>query len=49
VTEPLAEDLLAGTYGPGDTIVVDRGASGSVTFQKKRTSEKPAARPRAQA
>jgi ATP-dependent Clp protease ATP-binding subunit ClpB len=33
---PLAEDILAGRYQPGDTIVVDRALSGNLVFRRRR-------------
>ena len=45
VQDPLARLLLAGTFAPGDTIVVDRGAgqagdadAGALTFTRRRAS-----------
>ncbi len=38
----LAEDLLSGTYGPGDTLKVDRALSGELTVRKLEDGEAPA-------
>ncbi len=45
----LAEDLLAGRYVPGDTIVVDRALAGELVFRKRTGDGKSASPPRAQA
>jgi ATP-dependent Clp protease ATP-binding subunit ClpB len=38
VQDPLAKRLLAGEFGPGDTILVDRGPSEELTFKSKRAT-----------
>ncbi len=45
----LAEDLLAGRYGAGDTIVVDRVADGQLSFRKRTSDGEAVSAPRAQA
>ncbi len=35
LVEPLAQRLLAGEFGPGDTILIDISASKEFVFQKK--------------
>jgi ATP-dependent Clp protease ATP-binding subunit ClpB len=39
---PLAEAILAGTYGPGDTVVVDTGADGKLRIAKKQATAQAA-------
>jgi ATP-dependent Clp protease ATP-binding subunit ClpB len=39
VADPIALELLKGTYQPGDTIVVDVGADGRLTFEAAATAE----------
>jgi ATP-dependent Clp protease ATP-binding subunit ClpB len=35
VQDPLAEEVLRGGYGPGDTVHVDVGPDGALVFSKK--------------
>ena len=35
IEDPLAERILKGEFGPGDTVVVDRNADGVLTFERK--------------
>jgi ATP-dependent Clp protease ATP-binding subunit ClpB len=46
---PLAQEILAGRYAPGDTIVVDVGAGGELGFGKKSVASAKTAPASAQA
>jgi ATP-dependent Clp protease ATP-binding subunit ClpC len=41
IEDPLAERLLQAEFGPGDKIVVDADAAGTVTISKKTTRKQP--------
>jgi ATP-dependent Clp protease ATP-binding subunit ClpB len=45
---PLAEALLAGKFGPGDTVAVSTDGEGGLNVERKATASEPA-QPRAQA
>ena len=34
IENPLAQQILGGRFGPGDTVVVDVGGSGELSFTK---------------
>jgi ATP-dependent Clp protease ATP-binding subunit ClpB len=46
---PLAQELLAGNFNPGDKVVVDTTSSGELTFTRRPATEPPQEQPRAEA
>ncbi|BDG62120.1 ATP-dependent Clp protease ATP-binding subunit [Caldinitratiruptor microaerophilus] len=42
VEDPLSEEMLRGTFGPGDVVVIDTDAEGNIKFSKKAPEKAPA-------